>query len=196
MKPLIGIGCALTMAVLSACATTGQPAYQAAGAPGGPGYSMAAADNGRYTIVYTGDKSMSREQVAQFALLRAAEFTIESGHEWFAVLSSTTQTLQAAPSTDLQARGGHFLGTGAQQGGDTGIADARGAVDNSSAPFGGTPVPNAVLERWKPAGVFQTVLIIQMGSGDKAAFEGLVKSPQIFSARDVSAEIRAKMASK
>ncbi len=186
----------MALAGLSACATTDQPAYLAASTPGAAGYFTAATDNGRYTVVYTGAKGMTRDQVAQFALLRAADFTTESGQEWFAVLSSTTQTVQEAPSTDLQSRGGHFLGTGAQQGGDTGVADARGAVDNSSAPFGGTPVPNGVIERWRPASVYQTLLIIQMGSGDKAAFAGAVKSPQILSAKDVSAEIRARMAAK
>ena len=39
----------------------------------------------------------------------------------------------------------------------------------------------------------QTVIVIQMGTGEKAAFPGLDKAPEIFSAKTTASEIRAKM---
>jgi hypothetical protein len=54
-------------------------------------------------------------------------------------------------------------------------------------------VPYQVLERWTPRTVPQSVIVIQMGSGDEAAFDGLAKAPEIFAARSVADEIRGKM---
>jgi hypothetical protein len=59
--------------------------------------------------------------------------------------------------------------------------------------FGGGDVPYQVLERWQPPTVSQTVIVIKMGSGAKANFEGLDKVPEIFQAKSVAADIRAKM---
>jgi hypothetical protein len=51
-----------------------------------------------------------------------------------------------------------------------------------------------VLERWTPPMVPQTVIVIQMGKGEKAAFPGLTKAPEIFSAKTTASDIRAKTA--
>ena len=59
--------------------------------------------------------------------------------------------------------------------------------------FGGGDVPYQVLERWRPPSVKQTTLIVQMGSGNQASFEGLESTPEIYSAQEVAAQIRAKM---
>ena len=50
-----------------------------------------------------------------------------------------------------------------------------------------------VLERWQPPKVLQTVIIIQMGSGEKAEFAGVDKAPEIFAAKTTASDIRAKM---
>ncbi len=199
------IGATAAAIVLWGCATTPPPApvYEAATDTNGAGYLTAPAENGRYAVVYTGAKGMTREQVAQFALLRAAEFTSESGKEWFAVISTKNQKVQLAQSDDLKGRsGGGFLGgpggtsTGAAGTGgpaSRGTADAQTGGNATAGGFGGGAPPTQVLERWTPPTVPQTVIVIQMGSGEQAKFAGLDKPPEIFSAKTVASEIRAKM---
>lgn len=196
---------ATAAAVLAACASAPAPTYQAAAHLNSPGHLTAPTDEGRFTVAYTGSKGMSRAQVAEFALLRAAEFTLESGQEWFAVIDTTTQNVQLLEEEDLKNRsgggfmGGESAGTGS---GGAGPAPTPGAADSmtrggpSTGGFGGGDVPYQVLERWTPPTVPQTVLIIQMGKGDEASFPGLAKAPEIFGAQGTAEEIRAKMATK
>lgn len=200
MKKLI-----LTVAAalaLGACQTT-MPVYQAAKAPGSVGYSTAQADGDRYTVVYTGEKGMSRAQVSEYALLRAAELTMDSGKEWFAVLEASTRkvTLVDPDASDLTGKGELAPGSvTAGSGAPTpstnspGVGDAQVNLGPSTGGFGGGDVPYQVLERWTPPKGYQTTIVIQMGSGDQASFEGLDKEPEIYAAQAVSDEIRAKMA--
>jgi hypothetical protein len=155
-------------------------------------------------VSYTGTKGMSREQVAQYALLRAAEFTAESGKEWFAVINTKTQSVALAQSKeDLKNRsGGGFMGgpggssTGAAGTGgpaSRGTADAQTGGSATAGGFGGGAPPTQVLERWTPPKVLQTVIVIQMGTGENASFAGVDKAPEIFSAQTTASDIRAKM---
>ena len=186
---------------LSACQTAA-PTYQAASGPNSPGYFSAPADDGRQTVIYTGQKGMSAAQVAEFAMLRAAELTLASGQQWFAVIGTTTQEVQVGDINRIDGRSGAILGsesTTAGSGGDR--SEAAPGVRDSAVPggpttggFGGGDVPYQVIERWTPPTVNQTALVIQMGSGNQASFEGLETAPEIFSAQAVADEIRAKMA--
>ena len=122
--------------VLSVSASARKPVYQAAEAPNRPGYLTAPADGGRYTVAYTGAKGMSKAQVAQFALLRAAELTRESGQEWFAVMDTKSQSVPLAkPGDELQSRtGGTFSGgegAGTGTGGATGTGGGTGGGGTS-----------------------------------------------------------------
>ena len=200
------IGATAAAIVMWGCATSPPPApvYEAATDMNAAGYIAIPAENGRYAVAYTGPRGMSREQVAEFALLRAAEFTAESGQEWFAVITTKNQNVQLVQSKeDLKGRsGGGFLGgpggssTGAAGTGGVaprGTADAQTGGNATAGGFGGGAPPTQVLERWTPPTVPQTVIVIQMGSGEQAKFPGLDKAPEIFSAKTVSSEIRAKM---
>jgi hypothetical protein len=201
------IAIASLAALLAACATAPVPetTYVPASNLNSPGYLTTPADNGRYTVAYTGTKGMSREQVAQFALLRAAEFTAESGKEWFAVIDTKAQSVKlAAENKDqLKSRSGGFIGgdggssTGSGAAGGTtspkGVSDSTTSGGSRSGGFGGGDVPYQVLERWTPPTVFQTVIVIQMGSGEKATFPGVAKAPEIYAAKTMAAEIRGKM---
>jgi hypothetical protein len=199
------IAVAAVAAVLCGCASAPPPAavYQPATDVNSAGYLTAPAESGRFAVVYTGTRGMSRERVAEFALLRAAELTAESGKEWFAVISTKTQNVQLVQSKeDLKTRSGGFIGgpggsgTGA---GGTGAPAPRGTADSqtggsaTAGGFGGGAPPTQVLERWTPPMVPQTVIVIQMGTGEQAKFPGLDKAPEIFSAKTVASEIRAKM---
>ena len=188
---------------LTACQTA-MPAYQAANSPNEVGYFSAPADNGRQAVIYTGEKSMTPAQVAEYALLHAAELTLSSGQEWFAVLHTESQKVQAGEVNNIAGRQGSVLTgepttAGAGGGGDRstaspGISDGGVPGGPSTGGFGGGDVPYQVLERWTPPTVAQTTLLVQMGSGSEANFEGLETVPEIYSAREVAERIRAKMA--
>jgi len=197
---------AITMMALVACASTPakKAVYEEAAEVGSPGYMVGTADNGNYAVVYTGAQGMSRSQFAQYALLRAAEFTTESGYDWFAIITKRNYDVKLKNNNgDLQSRVGGSLDTGPSSstgaGGAGGSSTPRGTSDASvgggptTGGFGGGDVPYQVLERWQAPVVPQTVIVIKMGSGGKASFEGLDKVPDIFQAKSVAADIRSKM---
>lgn len=185
---------------LCACQTSTAP-YEAASGPGQIGYFSAPVEDGRVAVTYTGKKGMDEAQVAEFALLRAAELTLAAGQQWFAVLHSDSRDTRVGDINRIDGRSGAILTGESSTAGSGG--DRRGAgpgIDDGSVPggpttggFGGGDVPYQVLERWTPPTVKQTTLIVQMGSGSQAAFEGLESVPQIYSAQDVATQLRAKM---
>lgn len=204
MKRTMGV--AAIAALLWGCASAPPPApvYEAAAGVNSPGYLTAPSEDGRFVVSYTGTRGMTREQVAEFALLRAAEFTAESGKEWFAVITTKTQSVvPAPPKEDLKSRsGGGFIGGpggSSTSAGGTGAPATRGTADPTTGGsataggFGGGAPPTQVLERWTPPKVLQTVIVIQMGSGDQASFGGLDKAPEIFPAKSTAEDIRSKM---
>lgn len=185
---------------LGACQATSS-AYQAAGGPTSVGYFSAPVDNGRQAVVYTGAKGMKPAQVAEYALLRAAEVTLASGNQWFAVLHSTNQQVRVGDINRIDGRTGAVL-TGeaatAGSGGDRstaapGVTDPSVPGGPSTGGFGGGDVPYQVIERWTPPTVHQTTLLIQMGSGQEANFPDLDAVPDIYSAQEIVDQIRGKM---
>lgn len=193
----------LVAATLALCACqTAAPSYRAASGPGSAGYFTAPAESGRYTVVYTGDKGMTPTQVAELALLSAAELAIASGQEWFAVINAATRQVQLGDVNSIQGRTGSVLtsqSTTAGAGGGGDMSSAAPGVKDSVVPggpsiggFGGGDVPYQVIEKWTPRTVYQTAMLIQLGSGNKASFEGLDKAPEIYSARAVADEIRGR----
>ena len=189
-----------SLAALAACQTS-TASYQAASGPGQIGYFSAPVEDDRVAVTYTGKKGMTEAQVAEFALLRAAELTLASGQQWFAVLHADSREAQVGDINRIDGRSGAILtseATTAGSGGDrTGagpdIKDAQVPGGPTTGGFGGGDVPYQVLERWRVPGVKQTTLIVQMGSGSQASFEGLESTPEIYSAQEVAAQIRAKM---
>ncbi|ESQ89415.1 hypothetical protein ABAC460_12960 [Asticcacaulis sp. AC460] len=180
--------------------------YQPAGANGGAGYTSASLGGNQYVVVFTGEARTKKTLAAQYALLRAAELTEESGYEWFAVLSSTVKTIEQGGEDDIASRSGAFIGntmsasgsaggsgSGPAAGNSAGGGDGNVQMGPSTGGFGGGDVPPSVLERWKPKKVVQAALIIQMGSGDEAKFEGVKKQPDIFEAKSTVEEIRSTM---
>lgn len=83
---------------LSACATA--TPYGPAGVDSRYGYAEQRIDADRYRISFSGNSVTSREQVEMALLLRAAEVTAQSGHDWFATVNRATDRdvrLQATP---------------------------------------------------------------------------------------------------
>lgn len=189
---LLLLGAAMTMAPSASMAA--KATYKEAGPKGGAGWTTHPLDGGRYAVIYTGDSKSKKDEVVKFAMLRAAEFTQESGYEWFAIMSSSFNNVEVGGADDLAGRTGQFMGpTQAGMGSGT---DVNGNNPNvnlgpSTGGFGGGDAPPAMMERWQPKKVPQAVLIIQMGKGDQAKFEGVTKQPDIFDAKSTIAELTA-----
>lgn len=86
---------ALMMASLAACSVAPTP-YQAAADDGG--YSEQQIEDDRYNVKFTGNSATPREAVEEFALYRAAEITLQSGHDYFEVVSKEVEPVISSVS--------------------------------------------------------------------------------------------------
>ena len=78
----------ITAALLAACAGTG-PAYKQADREGDYGYHENQIAEKRYRVTFT-SRSGNQEIARDYALLRAAELTLQKGYDWFEVADSET----------------------------------------------------------------------------------------------------------
>ncbi len=74
----------LSVLALAACASQ-TPYVPATG--NSHGYSEQELTADRHRVTFTGNTSTSADQVQDFALLRAAELTVQKGNDWFEVVS-------------------------------------------------------------------------------------------------------------
>ncbi|ATQ42591.1 CC0125/CC1285 family lipoprotein [Caulobacter mirabilis] len=81
-RVLIAAGLALSLA---ACATT-PTVYQPAPGQTGVGFSDYRIESGRYRVTFNGGPGAPMSQVADYALLRAAEVSLADGYDWFRVV--------------------------------------------------------------------------------------------------------------
>lgn len=79
----------LSALILAACAT--QPLYSPASRPDGPGYWETRLTENRYRVSFVGRNTTSSEEVKNYALLRAADLTLDAGYDWFKVIERETQ---------------------------------------------------------------------------------------------------------
>jgi hypothetical protein len=99
--------------LLAACA--GKPTrYQAA--QGGFGYSEQQTEENRYRVSFAGNSATSRQTVEDFLLYRAAELTVQTGHDWFQVVDRNTvqeySGYGGSPSVGLGVGSGSDVGVG------------------------------------------------------------------------------------
>lgn len=150
---------------LAACAST--PSYAPAASAGAAGYSERQIENDRFFVTYRADGA-SPEQLQDFALLRAADITLERGREWFWV---DRRSLDG----EATRRNGPSIGIGV----GTGSWGRRGGVSvgmGTSVPLGGTrETANAA------------TVEIRLGSGPKP------DDPNAYDARSVGASVRARL---
>jgi hypothetical protein len=90
------------LACLAACAST--PVYAPSPSPGAAGYSETRIESNRYSVSYRAGGSVDAAMVQDYALLRAADLTLQNGRDWFWV---DRRTLDNAP-----ARSGPSIGVG------------------------------------------------------------------------------------
>jgi len=82
--------CLAAAASLAACATP-PTLYQPANIRDGVGYSEYRIEPGRYRITFRGGPGAPAQQVADYALLRAADLAIAEGYDWFRVADRFTE---------------------------------------------------------------------------------------------------------
>ena len=87
-KPLIAA--ALAGILLAACATTPTVYRAQLGAPNDVGYSEYRLEAGRYRVTFQGGPGAKEAQVADYALLRAAELALRDGYDWFRIADRST----------------------------------------------------------------------------------------------------------
>lgn len=85
-----GLLLALAATILvSACASSGS-LYHPASSARTSGYSERKIEDNRYRVTFTGTQSTTAGVVQDYALLRAAELTLNMGFEWFYVVARET----------------------------------------------------------------------------------------------------------
>lgn len=103
-RPLIAAG--LAGLLLAACATAPTVYRAAAGAPTAVGYSEYRLETGRYRVTFQGGPGAPEAQVADYALLRAAELALRDGYDWFRVADRSTTLSGAGTGPRLSVGGG------------------------------------------------------------------------------------------
>jgi hypothetical protein len=153
---------------LTACATT-PPTYGPATAAGGAGYSELQVESNRYFVTYRAPASADATLLQDYALLRAAELTLQNGREWFWVDRRTLdeQPGRSGPSMSVGVGGGSW---GSRSGASVGVG-----VNFPIGGGGGARARSATLE-------------IRFGEGAKP------DDPNAYDARAISTNIRARLA--
>ena len=90
LRTLPAIACAL---MLAACAASPTP-YQVADEEGG--YSDQQLESDRYRVTFEGNSATPRETVEDYALYRAAELTLQTGNDYFKVVSKEIEPIIGA----------------------------------------------------------------------------------------------------
>jgi len=156
---------AAACAILAACAST--PTYAPAATPNGAGYSETQIESNRYFVTYRAAGAANAQLLQDYALLRAADLTLQNGREWFWVDRRTLDDQNAqrsGSSIGIGIGGGSWGGRG---GGSVGVG--------MSFPLGGSGqrANSATLE-------------IRMGEGPKP------DDPNAYDARAVSQNLRSR----
>lgn len=103
-RPLIAAG--LAALLLTACATAPTVYRAAASAPTAVGYSEYRLEAGRYRVTFQGGPGAQEAQVADYALLRAAELALRDGYDWFRVADRSTTVSGGGAGPRLSVGGG------------------------------------------------------------------------------------------
>jgi len=103
-RPLIAAG--LAALLLAACATAPTLYRSAASTPTAVGYSEYRLEAGRYRVTFQGGAGASEVQVADYALLRAAELALRDGYDWFRIADRSTTVRGGGAGPRLSVGGG------------------------------------------------------------------------------------------
>lgn len=159
------IAIAAAVAILAACAST--PTYAPAASTTAAGYSETQIEANRYFVTYRAPSGADAALIQDYALLRAADLTLENRREWFWVDRRSLD--------DAGGGGGPRVGVGVG-GGSFGGRSGVGASVGMSFPLGnrGERANAATLE-------------IRFGEGAKP------DDPNAYDARSISQNLRARL---
>lgn len=159
---------------LSACATTGAPPpYAAASSANSVGYSETQIESSRYFVSYRAPNGAEAARLEDYALLRAAELTLENGREWFWVdrrtLDQQTDRRSSGPTIGVGV-GGATFGRHSSSGVGVGMTFPLGSQPSGPIARGAT-------------------LEVRFGEGPKPDVANA------YNAREISMNIRSRIAS-
>lgn len=150
---------------LGACATT-PTVYAPAASASGVGFSEQRIETGRYRVTFRGGPGAPAAQVADYALLRAADLAIADGYDWFRVVDRYTAQNGADSGPRISVGAG---------GGGGGYRSGVGVGLGTSFNLGGGPA------------VVQTIEVL-MGKGRPAP-----GGPSVYDAREIRNAIGARI---
>jgi len=173
MKRIIFAALCSSVITLGACAS--RPGYAPASSSTAAGYSDQMIARDRYRVHYTGTRSMSSAEVQDYALMRAAQLTLEQGGAWFEVVDA---------NTDANARNRYSIET------DFG---PDYAVQRSCGLLGCTTTVVPVMTRTQRESVetrtvYEHSMEIVIGSGPK-----LAGSPRVYDAKDTFSTLNSRL---
>jgi hypothetical protein len=155
------------LAALGACAST--PEYTPAATQGAVGYYDLPVESNRYFVTYRANGPADAALVQDYALLRAAELTLQQGRDWFWV---DRRNLDESVS----GGGGPSIGIGIG-GGNFGRRSGVGVGVGVTLPIGAPPTARAR----------SATLEIRLGEGVKP------DDPNAYDAHALSANLRARL---
>lgn len=160
---------AAAAATLAACQTT--PTYSAAASANAAGYSEQQIESNRYSVTYRAPGGADAQTLQDYALLRAADLTLEHNHSWFWVDRRGTDGggRRSGPSLGIGVGGGSF-------GHHSGVGVGAGF----SFPLGGGGGPTAT----------SATLEVRFGEGPKP------DDPNAYDARSIATNLRARQANQ
>lgn len=164
------LSAALAAFLLAACATA-PPAYAPAAASGQAGYSETQLESNRYFVTFRAPNGADPAVLEDYALLRAADLTLENGREWFWV---DRRTIDGEVIRDDGPRLGVGVGGGSYSGG-WGGGSGGGVGIGLSLPLGGSS-----------ASANAATLEIRFGEGPKP------DEANAYDARSISTNLRAQ----
>jgi hypothetical protein len=110
-RAFAGVAGLLALLALAGCAASPTPYQPAAN---GYGFSQQQIEGNRYRVTFAGNSATSLDTVRNYMLYRAAEVTVESGHDYFVVVDQNTQSTTTYRGTGSTPFG---FGTGFGSGG-------------------------------------------------------------------------------
>jgi hypothetical protein len=153
--------------VLAACATT--PVYAPAASAGAAGYSETQVESNRYFVTYRAGGATDAALLQDYALLRAAEVTLQHGSSWFWV---DNRRLEGEG-----ARSGPSLGVGIGAG-NWGRRSGVSVGVGVNIPIGGAPAGTRARS---------ATVEIRFGEGVKP------DDPNAYDAHAIAANLRARL---
>ncbi|TNE64340.1 MAG: hypothetical protein EP335_07705 [Alphaproteobacteria bacterium] len=164
------------VAMLAACASSSPAHYMAADEPGDYGYYESALEQDRYRVAYKA-RGAKTEEAKDYAMLRAAELTLQHGYDWFEVVDRETEQKRDASHTHVETA----MRVGAETYRECGVLTCRTVTRPAYVD------PTWVETRHYEPGSTVTFVEIKMGEGPQP------NGGNIYDARTISNTIRDRL---